>query len=522
MNKNFIILLALAAVVYTANIWGTSIYILDEAKNAGCAMEMYQHEEWIVPTFNQTLRTDKPPLHYYFMKAGYSLFGITPFGARIFSSVMGILTVLTVYLFGRRIMNEEAAFYAGIILISSLQLAVQFHLAVPDPYLIFFLTLGWMSFIYAYVEKRSKFYYLFYAAIAFASLAKGPVAVIFSGLIVLIFLITQKKITWKALRQIRLLNGVLLFAVIALPWYIAVGYATGGEWTEQFFFKHNVSRYTGSMEGHGGFPLASFVIVLAALMPFSFFCPQAFRQIWKKRRKDAFLQFCLIAVGVITVFFAFSRTILPSYPEPAAPFFALLLGYFFESVQRRAKVKRLKLRINALVYFVIALALPPAAWIALSAEKDLQDLASLAVYFVILPLGAGTALIYIWKKDLDTAIYIYSLSSISFLLIFFYGAYPEIDARNPVSQSATHFHMKPAKALVAYRDFNPAYVFSFQQPIVKIDSAKAVEKYRFPAGVYVITQKRHLSDLDMTKFNVLFEGKDLFENPVTVVLEKKQ
>ena len=51
MQKGFIVAV-LAVVVYTANIWGVSIYFLDEAKNARCAMEMYQEGEWIVPMFN--------------------------------------------------------------------------------------------------------------------------------------------------------------------------------------------------------------------------------------------------------------------------------------------------------------------------------------------------------------------------------------------------------------------------------------------------------------------------------------
>src|SRR6478752_9922944 len=98
MNKNLLILLAVSVVVFFANIGGTSIYVLDEAKNAGCAMEMYQRGDWVVPTFNGVLRTDKPPLHYYFMKVAYGIFGINSFSARVFSSLMGIFTVLSVFL----------------------------------------------------------------------------------------------------------------------------------------------------------------------------------------------------------------------------------------------------------------------------------------------------------------------------------------------------------------------------------------------------------------------------------------
>ena len=520
--KNLLLLLILSTVVYTANIWGTSVYRLDEAKNAGCAMEMYQRGDWVVPTFNDALRTDKPPLHYYFMKVGYSIFGITPFGARIFSSVMGVLTVLVVFLFCRKMLTEDAAFYTGMILVSSLQLGIQFHLAVPDPYLIFFLTLGWLSFIYAYVEKKRGYYYIFYVSIALATLAKGPVAIVFSGLLVLLFLIAQRNFKWKTLMQLRVVPGILLFLAIVLPWYIAVGVETQGEWLEQFFFKHNVSRFTSSMEGHGGFPLASVVIVIGALMPFSFFFPQAIRMIWKDQKKDAFLQFCLIAMAIVIVFFAFSRTILPSYPEPAVPFFAILLGYFFYIVQKREKVKRLRLRVNALVYFVIALAIPFAVWIALRAENNLQDLSSLAVYFVLLPLGAGAALLYIWKKDLDTALYIYTLTGVTFLMIFFYAAFPEVDQRNPVSQSVDYIdHHKPIP-VVSYRDFNPAYVFHFKAPVKEMETADQLKAYQqIQPRYYIITQKRYISELPTNDYRIIYEGKDLFERPITVVLERK-
>ena len=62
------------------------IYILDEAKNAQCAKEMMQRNDWVVPTFNEELRTDKPVLHYYFMIVAYKLFGVSAFSARFFFS----------------------------------------------------------------------------------------------------------------------------------------------------------------------------------------------------------------------------------------------------------------------------------------------------------------------------------------------------------------------------------------------------------------------------------------------------
>ena len=75
------------------------IYILDEAKNAECAREMLVSGDYIVPYFNGQLRTDKPPLHYFFMVISYKLFGVSAFSARFFSAVFGALTILISFFF---------------------------------------------------------------------------------------------------------------------------------------------------------------------------------------------------------------------------------------------------------------------------------------------------------------------------------------------------------------------------------------------------------------------------------------
>ncbi len=523
IKQHWLLLTILAALVYGANIGGTSIYILDEARNASCAMEMQQRNDWIVPTFNGVLRTDKPPLHYYAMRLAYTLWGIQPFAARFFSVAMGVLMVLTVYFFGRKLFSEMAAFIASLILIASLQLAIQFHLAVPDPYLLFLLTLGWLSFIYAYSKTDIRFYYVFYVAVSLATLAKGPVAVVFSGLVVLIFLLVQRQLTFKKLLAIKIPIGILIFCAIVVPWYVAVGMATQGEWLEQFFLKHNVGRFTATMEGHKGFPFASGVIVIGALLPFSFFIPQAIHCIWKVRRSNAVVQFVAIAFLVVVIFFAFSRTILPSYPEPAVPFFALLLGYFFDYIFLNPhRVTRMKLWINALVFFVLMAALPLVVQVALQKEPSLAHLANRVYpYFFILSVGGAVGFYLILKQRIDRALYVYAAASIVFLVSFFYLIFPQIDKQNPVQKGLPV--LTESIPVVAYRDFNPAFVFALQSRIpvlVSTDDSNMFAKKT--KAFYILTQTRHLKDLEQLPTTILFQGKDLFENRTTVILKVDQ
>ena len=68
--------------------------MVDEARNSECAREMSELGELVVPSFNYELRTDNPPLHYYFMMLSYEIFGVNEFAARFFSSIFGALTIL--------------------------------------------------------------------------------------------------------------------------------------------------------------------------------------------------------------------------------------------------------------------------------------------------------------------------------------------------------------------------------------------------------------------------------------------
>lgn len=481
-------------------------------------MEMYQRADWIVPTFNGELRTDKPPLHYFFMKGAFKLFGVNAFAARIFSSWMGVLTVLSVYLFTMKIVSEKAAFFAALILIASIQLSIQFHLAVPDPYLIFLLTTGWLSFYYGF-KHNAKFHYLFYACIAMATLAKGPIAVVFSGMVVVIFLIIQKEFTFHRFSRLKIFEGILIFSFIALPWFIMVDIKTNGEWLDGFLFKHNISRFTKTMEGHDSFPLAPFFIALVGLMPFSFFLPQAIRNYWKYIRTDPFLRFCLISAGTVLVFFSFSKTILPTYPEPAFPFLAIFLGCYFSKISNESTYIK-SFRVSAVMYLLITILLPPVVFFVLKNDPSLADLNDLAVYFFILPAGALVALILIVRNSFRAAMYMYTGSSVAFVLFFFYLIFPVIDRENPIVKSK-ELTEGPGKQVVYYKDFNPAFVFQFQKKLPCLSSVGEIRMLvKQNNRLLVITQERYLPELDEFGFRILFREKDLFEKQVTVILGK--
>ena len=518
MKNRLWLVLVLSALVFSSNFWGYPIYILDEAKNAACAMEMYQRGDWVVPTFNDALRTDKPPLHYFFMIAAYKVFGVSPFSARLFSVLMGIGTCLLIYLFGKKEVNERSGFLAALVFLCSFQVAIQFHMAVPDPYLIAFITASLLCFYFGYIHNRSLYLYLSYASLGLAFLAKGPVAIILVGLPLFIIVLLRKEFNWAIIKKIKLLPGITLFLAIVLPWWIAVTIQTNGEWVKGFLFEHNLSRFSSTMEGHKGIPGVAIATLFGSLLPLSFFLPQSIVLAWKKRNDYPLVLLALIATSVVILFFSISRTFLPGYIGPCLPFAALLLGFYLDQW-----ITKNEFRFSQWLSFApgifLSITIPIGGYFALKSEFHNEEIARHSFYLLPLIIGGAIGLaLAIWKqieKSIYVTLYTYLVSS----LILFYEVLPAMLNENPVTELAPYFASSSDYAI--YRSTNSAFIFNTGKPLMVIEREDELNSFfqTHPQGA-VFSRKSNLDELDQSRFRI-YEQKDLFENPITVVLKKR-
>jgi len=520
MQRSFFIVLIIVAgyILISSNISGLYIYALDEAKNAECAREMLKTGNWIVPTFNYDLRTDKPPLHYYFMMLSYSVFGVNEFAARFFSVVMGVLTLLITYLFSSRFLDPKSGMWATIVLFSSLHYVLQFHMAVPDPYLIFFTTAALMSFYRAQQEDSKKFLFLFYLAMGLGVLTKGPVAIALPGLILLLFLLFTKKFSWPIIKWSFDWRGILLFLLVAVPWYVAVHIKTNGEWTSEFFLKHNIGRYTSEMEGHGGIFLLTFAFVLVGLLPFSIFIIQGIKKGWHDRQNPV-VMLSLIASTSIIGFFAISSTKLPNYTVPAYPFLAILIGYWISQTIAHFQTRKASIKISLIFYLIFSIIFVVAAAIALKNDKYLSHLSFLWYYLLVLPLGASAALWFFYRSKINQAFISVALSFVVLSLLFFHIIFAKIDRENPVAQLMPKMNLE--RPVAGYRFFNPAFIFYLDGKVPRLENPEEVRLYlESHPDAYIITRSRYLETLlDVNQVEVVMKSKDIFESPTTVILQ---
>ncbi|SMO56057.1 ArnT family glycosyltransferase [Solitalea koreensis] len=514
---NITIILLLAVLLYFPHLGKTPIYILDEAKNAQCAREMMQRGDWIVPTFNQELRTDKPPFHYFFMILAYKIFGVNEFAARFFSAIFGIGTLLVTYFFSRKFLGEMKAFFIVLVLLSSLHFTLEMHLSVPDPYLIFLISTGLFSVFTFLQTAEKKYVWLFYSCIGFGILCKGPVAIVVPGLIVLFYLILEKELSLKKLLQLQPFIGLAIVLLLALPWYYAVYKATDGAWVKGFLFEHNINRFMSAKEGHGGFFLLTAIFIFAGFLPFSVFIVQTVKHV-KAFWQNPFIKFSALVSVVFLLFFTVSNTKLPNYPMPAYPFYAVLFGSFLHSWTSREYSGSMKMPF--IILFILMLAIPVAIYFVLKNEPPISLLANLSVYFIIFPIGAFLGFYFYQKGNLRESVYAVSGSFMLMAFVFFGWIYPVVYDQNPVNKSLALLNEN--KPLVAYKIYNPGYNFYLNKPVKLFDDTAQLKAFTKIHPDYILISRESLNpELQSIGAKTVFKGKDIFETPVTIIMQHK-
>jgi 4-amino-4-deoxy-L-arabinose transferase-like glycosyltransferase len=304
----------------------------DEPRYAQIAREMLARHDWITPILGGQPWLEKPVLYYWQAMLSYSLFGVSDWAARIPSALDATLMVIAAYLFLRRL--RPGFHLDGALMIAASAAVVGFaRAAATDMPLAASFTVAMLAW-FAWFETGARLYLApFYVFLAFGALAKGPVALLLAGLVILVFLLLQRNL--RLLVRLLWIPGVLLFCAVALPWYVMVQ-LRNPEFFRVFILEHNLARFGTGLYHHQQ-PFWYFVpVILLALVPWTVFVIQslldAARLWWSEGRKndalDPLTVFLVTWLIVPVVFFSFSQSKLPGYILPAVPAGILLVAEY--------------------------------------------------------------------------------------------------------------------------------------------------------------------------------------------------
>jgi 4-amino-4-deoxy-L-arabinose transferase-like glycosyltransferase len=380
----------------------------DEPRYAQVAREMLERRDWVTPMLGGHPWLEKPPLYYWQAMLAYKVFGVSDWAARLPSAFDATFLVLAVYFFLRRFQPGFeldgaliAASCAGVVGYAraasmDMALAAAFSAAM----------LSW----WVWRETGRKSYLAgFYAFLAFGALAKGPVAPFLAVIVILLYEL--------AVRELRLalktlwLPGILLFCVIALPWYFAIQMRQP-QFFREFIVEHNLGRFSENLYHHTE-PFWYYLPITAlAFVPWAVFVGAALVQSislwWAKRKagageRDSESRFRLFAccwLIVPVLFFSISRSKLPGYVLPAIPAGALLLAqYLRQRLEQEKTAAKSLVVLHALL--ASALIVPALLIVYLITQHRLPEgqptLVALAVAFL---LSGGIALTLVRKNGL--------------------------------------------------------------------------------------------------------------------------
>ena len=170
---------------------------------------------------------------------------------------------------------------------------------IPESILTFFLLLALYSFLTGIEDRKPARFYLAYAALALALLAKGLIAPVFFVAAVVPYLIVTGE--WRRWRQFHLFTGLLLFLAIGAPWHILAGLRnpdhgnpignvpTPGHVHGFFYFyfiNEHFLRFLGLRYPHDYNRQPWYVFWLGQLIwlfPWSLYLPVVLRRAWRNR-----------------------------------------------------------------------------------------------------------------------------------------------------------------------------------------------------------------------------------------------
>jgi 4-amino-4-deoxy-L-arabinose transferase-like glycosyltransferase len=310
----------------------------DESRFAQATKQMVESGDFIDIRFQDEVRYKKP-VGIYWLQAGAVLageaLGVPGAQTRIWlyriPSLIGALgAVLATYWTALVFVPRRYAVLAGLMLAGSILLNVEARIAKTDAMLLFTVTLAFGALARAYLghhnHRRGEGIAgaaLFWTALAAGVLLKGPVIILIVGLTIVSLVIYDRSVRW--LIALWPILGVAWFAVLVLPWFLAILGRAGDSFLAESVGRDMLPKLFSPQEGHGappGFYLALFWLTFWPAAPLAALAAPA---AWAERRERP-VRFLLAWLVPSWIAFEVFITKLPHYVLPLYPAIAILIA----------------------------------------------------------------------------------------------------------------------------------------------------------------------------------------------------
>jgi 4-amino-4-deoxy-L-arabinose transferase-like glycosyltransferase len=311
-----------------ATIWIRPLALPDEGRYAGVAWEMVRSGQWLTPTLDGLPYFHKPPLFYWLTAISIEVFGPTEWSVRLASTLGAVVAAASGYgLFSRWLSLQSARWY--LLVLATMPLfygGSQYanHDMLVAGFIAGAIALAADALLSAdagFAWRRTML--LAWACMALGLLSKGLIGIVLPAGVIFWWMALQWR--WGWLSRLLWWPGLLVFLVIASPWFILMQLKFP-EFFDYFFIHQHFERFSqkgfNNQQPFWFFP----AILLLLSLPWSPLLLGRFRIAPALGVRRALRLLLWTWIAVITVFFSLPNSKLVGYILPVTPAVAMLIA----------------------------------------------------------------------------------------------------------------------------------------------------------------------------------------------------
>src|SRR5665647_1211856 len=220
-SKTYLTIIILSGIIFFIPFLGrVHLFDWDEINFAESAREMIVTGNYHRVQINFQPFWEKPPLFFWLQAGCMKLFGINEFAARLPNAIFGIITMVTLFIIGKKHKSPRFGFIWAISYLGTFLPHLYFKSAIIDPVFNYFIFLGLYFMFRDVTHEQSKKGLLNISLaglfIGLSTLTKGPVGLLIFMIAFLAYFIFKRFKNFPGIKKILLF--IVIYSAVCFFW----------------------------------------------------------------------------------------------------------------------------------------------------------------------------------------------------------------------------------------------------------------------------------------------------------------